>query len=220
MTRGRRLAAEAVGTALLLAAVVGSGIMGERLADGNVALALLANTVATGAALVALIITFGPISGAHLNPAVTLADAWGGGLAWRDVPGYLLAQSAGAFAGVASAHLMFGEALFALSRHARPGLPQLWSEFVATFGLLAVVRSGVRHGQAALPFAVGAYITAAYWFTASTSFANPAVTLARAATDTFAGIRPGDAPGFIVAQLLGAGVASALFRWLGSGEAA
>jgi glycerol uptake facilitator-like aquaporin len=214
MTRARRLVAEGVGTALLLAGVVGSGIMGERLAGGNVALALLANTVATGAVLVALILTFGPISGAHLNPAVTLADAWAGGLPWAEVPGYLLVQVGGAFAGVASAHLMFGEPLFALSHHARPGLPQLWSEFVATFGLLAVIRGGVRQRSAALPFAVGAYITAAYWFTASTSFANPAVTLARAATDTFAGIRPLDAPGFVLAQMLGAGTATVLFRWL------
>jgi glycerol uptake facilitator-like aquaporin len=213
MSRGRRLAAEGLGTALLLAAVVGSGIMGERLAGGNVALALLANTLATGAALVALILTFGPISGAHLNPAVSLADAWHGGLPWRDVPGYVAIQVAGAFAGVASAHLMFGEPVFALSHHSRSGMSQLWSEFVATFGLLAVIRGGARR-PATLPFAVGAYISAAYWFTASTSFANPAVTLARAATDTFAGIRPADAPGFILAQLLGAGTAALLFRWL------
>ena len=219
MSLGRRLTAESVGTALLLAGVVGSGIMGERLAGGNVALALLANTVATGAVLLALILTFGPISGAHLNPAVTLADAWAGGGPWRHVPGYLLAQVGGAFAGVAVAHLMFGEPLFALSHHARSGLPQLWSEFVATFGLLAVIRGGVRHRPATLPFAVAAYITAAYWFTASTSFANPAVTLARAATATFTGIRPADAPGFIVAQLLGAGAATALFRWLVPGQA-
>ncbi len=214
MSLARRLTAEGVGTALLLAGVVGSGIMGERLAGGNVALALLANTLATGAVLVALIVTFGPISGAHFNPAVTLADAWLGGLSWRDVPGYIAMQLSGAFVGVASAHLMFGEPLFALSDHARSGMPQLWSEFVATFGLLAVIRGGVRQRPAALPFAVGAYIGAAYWFTASTSFANPAVTLARAASDTFAGIRPADAPGFIAAQVLGAGAATGLFRWL------
>jgi glycerol uptake facilitator-like aquaporin len=214
VTRARRLTAEAVATALLLAGVVGSGIMGERLAGGNVALALLANTLATGAVLAALILGFGPISGAHLNPAVTLADAWVGDLPWRDAPGYVLAQAAGAFAGVASAHLMFGEPLFALSRHERSGPAQLWSELVATFGLLAVVRSGARHRPAALPFAVGAYIAAAYWFTASTSFANPAVTIARAATDTFTGIRPADVPGFVAAQMLGAGAATALFRWL------
>jgi glycerol uptake facilitator-like aquaporin len=205
---------EGVGTAMLLAAVIGSGIMGERLAGGNVAVALLANTLATGAALVALILTFGPISGAHFNPAVTLADAWQGGLAWSAVPVYVLAQVGGAFAGVAVAHVMFGEPLFSASRHARHGPPQLVSEFVATFGLLAVIWGCVRSRAAAVPFAVSAYITAAYWFTASTSFANPAVTMARAASDTFAGIRPADAPGFIAAQLAGAGVATALFRWL------
>jgi glycerol uptake facilitator-like aquaporin len=210
----RRLVAEAVGTALLLAAVVGSGIMGERLAGGNVAVALLANTVATGAALVALILTFGPISGAHLNPAVTLADASRGGLAWSEVPLYITAQIAGAFAGVAAAHVMFETPLFFASRHVRSGPAQVFSEFVATFGLLAVIWGCVRLRADAVPFAVAAYITAAYWFTASTSFANPAVTLARSATDTFAGIRPADAPAFIVAQLLGAGAATALFGWL------
>jgi len=210
----RRLVAEAVGTALLLAAVVGSGIMGERLAGGNVAVALLANTIATGAALVALILTFGPISGAHLNPAVTLADASRGGLAWSEVPLYISAQIAGAFAGVAAAHVMFETPLFFASRHVRSGPAQVFSEFVATFGLLAVIWGCVRLRADAVPFAVAAYITAAYWFTASTSFANPAVTLARSATDTFAGIRPADAPAFIVAQLLGAGAATALFGWL------
>ena len=210
----RRLVAEAVGTALLLAAVVGSGIMGERLAGGNVAVALLANTLATGAALVALILTFGPISGAHFNPAVTLADAWLGGLAWSDVLPYVGAQVAGAFAGVAAAHRMFELPLFFASQHARSGSAQVFSEFVATFGLLAVIWGCVRARPDAVPFAVAAYITAAYWFTASTSFANPAVTLARSASDTFAGIRPADAPGFIVAQLLGAVAATALFRWL------
>jgi len=199
---------------MLLAAVVGSGIMGERLAGGNVAIALLANTVATGAALVALIVTFGPISGAHFNPAVTVADASQGGLAWSAVPVYVVAQVVGAFAGVAIAHVMFGEPLFTASRHARDGLPQLVSEFVATFGLLAVIWGCVRSRADMVPFAVAAYITAAYWFTASTSFANPAVTMARAATDTFAGIRPADAPGFIIAQLAGGGAATALFRWL------
>jgi glycerol uptake facilitator-like aquaporin len=210
----RRLVAEAVGTALLLAAVVGSGIMGERLAGGNVAVALLANTMATGAALVALILTFGPISGAHLNPAVTLADASRGGLAWSEVPLYITAQIAGAFGGVAAAHVMFETPLFFASRHVRSGPAQVFSEFVATFGLLAVIWGCVRLRADAVPFAVAAYITAAYWFTASTSFANPAVTLARSATDTFAGIRPADAPAFIVAQLLGAGAATALFGWL------
>ena len=210
----RRLTAEAIGTCFLLAAVVGSGIMGERLSGGNVAIALLANTIATGAALVALILTFGPISGAHFNPAVTLADASQGGLGWREVPAYVAAQIAGAFAGVAAAHTMFGLPLFTASRHARAGGAQLFSEFVATFGLLAVIWGCVRARSAAVPFAVAAYITAAYWFTASTSFANPAVTLARAASDTFSGIRPSDAPGFVVAELAGAAAATALFRWL------
>jgi len=210
----RRAVAEALGTALLLAAVVGSGIMGEQLAGGNVAIALLANTIATGAALVALILTLGPISGAHFNPAVTLADAWQGGLAWRDVPAYVAAQIGGAFAGVAAAHVMFGKPVFFASHHVRSGGAQLFSEFVATFGLLSVIWGCARLRSSAVPFAVGAYITAAYWFTASTSFANPAVTLARAASDTFAGIRPADAPGFVTAQLAGATAATALFRWL------
>jgi glycerol uptake facilitator-like aquaporin len=216
-TLARRVVAEGIGTALLLAAVVGSGIMGERLAGGNVAIALLANTLATGAALVALILTFGPISGAHFNPAVTLADASRGGLRWRsDVPAYLAAQTAGAFAGVAAAHVMFGEPLFSASRHAREGGAQMFSEAVATFGLLSVIWgcARLRSSAALVPFAVAAYITAAYWFTSSTSFANPAVTLARSATDTFAGIRPTDAPAFIAAQLAGAAAATALFRWL------
>jgi glycerol uptake facilitator-like aquaporin len=211
---GRRAVAEAVGTALLLATVIGSGVMGERLAGGNVAVALLANTLATGAALVALILTFGPISGAHFNPAVTLSDAWQGGLGWRDVLPYIGAQLTGAFAGVAAAHVMFELPLYFASQHARPGAAQMFSEFVATFGLLAVIWGCVRARPSMVPFAVAAYITAAYWFTASTSFANPAVTLARAASDTFAGIRPSDAPGFIVAQLFGAAAATGLFRWL------
>jgi glycerol uptake facilitator-like aquaporin len=210
----RRAVAEALGTAFLLAAVVGSGIMGERLAAGNVAIALLANTIATGAMLVALILTFGPISGAHFNPAVTLADATQGGLPWREVPLYIAAQITGAFAGVAAAHLMFGEPMFFASRNVRAGGPQLFSEFVATFGLLSIIWGCARLRSSAVPFAVGAYITGAYWFTSSTSFANPAVTLARAASDTFAGIRPADAPGFIVAQLAGAIAATLLFRWL------
>jgi glycerol uptake facilitator-like aquaporin len=214
VTLARRLVAEALGTALLLAAVVGSGIMGESLAGGNIAIALLANTLATGAALVCLILTFGPISGAQLNPAVTLAVASQGGLPWRDVPGYIAAQVTGAFAGVAAAHGMFGKPIFYASQHVRAGGSQLFSEFVATFGLLAVIFGVARRRPASVPFAVAAYITAAYWFTASTSFANPAVTLARAASDTFAGIRPGDAPGFVVAQLAGAGAATLLFRWL------
>ena len=214
MSAARSIVAEATGTALLVAAVVGSGIMGVRLAGGNVAIALLANTLATGATLVALILTFGPISGAHLNPAVTLIEAWRGATAWRLVPGYLIAQFGGAMAGVACAHLMFGEALFTASRHVRSGGGQLFSEFVATFGLVAVIRSCGRFSLAGLSYAVGAYITGAYWFTASTSFANPAVTVARAMTDTFAGIRPADVPGFIAAQLGGATAAAALFAWL------
>jgi glycerol uptake facilitator-like aquaporin len=164
MTRLRRITAEALGTALLLAAVVGSGIMGERLAGGNVAIALLANTLATGAMLVALILTFGPISGAHLNPAVTLADASQGGLPWSEVPGYIAAQFVGAFCGVAVAHVMFGEAVFSASRHLRTGGAQVFSEFVATFGLLAVIWGCARRRSSAVPFAVGAYITGAYWF--------------------------------------------------------
>ena len=214
MTLARRMVAEGVGTAFLLAAVVGSGIMGQRLAGGNVGIALLANTLATGAMLVTLILTFGPISGAHFNPAVTLADAWQGGLPWREVLPYMAAQIGGAFTGVAAAHVMFGEAVFSASRHVRAGGAQLFSEFVATFGLLCVIWGCARLRSSAVPFAVGAYITGAYWFTASTSFANPAVTMARSASDTFAGIRPADVPGFIVAQLAGAAAATALFRWL------
>jgi glycerol uptake facilitator-like aquaporin len=211
----KKLVAEGLGTALLLATVVGSGIMGERLAGGNVAVALLANTLATGAGLVALILTFGSVSGAHFNPAVTLAEASQGGLPWSEVPGYVAAQIAGAFGGVAIAHVMFNErALFFASRHDRSGVSQLVSEFVATFGLLGVIAACSRRRPASVPYAVGAYITAAYWFTSSTSFANPAVTLARAATDTFAGIRPLDVPGFVVAQLAGAAAATAVFRWL------
>jgi glycerol uptake facilitator-like aquaporin len=213
-TLPRKAVAEALGTALLLSTVIGSGIMGERLCGGNVAVALLANTITTGAGLVALILTFGPVSGAHFNPAVTLADASQGGLPWREVPVYLAAQVLGAFGGAAIAHLMFGEPLFSASTHVRSGAPQLLGELVATFGLVAVIWGCVRRRSSVTPFAVGAYITAAYWFTSSTSFANPAVTLARAASNTFAGIRPTDAPGFIVAQLVGAAAATSLFRWL------
>jgi len=212
--RRRRLVAEAVGTALLLAAVVGSGVMADRLSGGNEALALLANTVATGASLVALITTFGHISGAHFNPVVTLADASQGGLAWSDVLPYVCVQMAGAVCGVWAAHFMFSEPVFMVSHQVRSGPAQLFSEFVATFGLLAVIWGCSRHRPAAVPFAVAAYITGAYWFTASTSFANPAVTIARALTDTFAGIRPLDVPGFIVVQLAGGMTATALFRWM------
>ncbi|MFN2455961.1 MAG: MIP/aquaporin family protein [Pyrinomonadaceae bacterium] len=213
-TLSRRVSAEAVGTAMLLAAVVGSGIMGERLAGGNIAVALLANTIATGAVLIALILTFGTISGAHFNPAVTLADASQGGIEWRDVPAYIAAQIVGAIVGVGAAHTMFELPLFFVSQHARRGGAQLFSEFVATFGLLTVVWGCARLRSQAVPFAVAAYITSAYWFTASTSFANPAVTLARSLSDTFAGIRPVDVPGFVIAQLLGAFAATLLFRWL------
>jgi len=208
-----RVVAEFLGTAFLLAAIVGSGIMGERLAAGSVALALLANSLATGAALVALILTFAPISGAHFNPAVTLAEAVLGRIPWREVPAYIATQTAGAFAGVASAHAMFSLPLFFASHHARAGRALLWSEMVATSGLLLVIWGCSRTRSSAVPFAVGAYITAAYWFTASTSFANPAVTLARAATDTFTGIRPLDVPAFIVAQLTGVAAAVCL-QWL------
>jgi len=210
----RRLVAEGTGTALLLAAVVGSGIMGERLADGNAALALLANSLATGFALIALILTFGSISGAHFNPVVTLAEASERGVAWREAAGYLLAQVVGAFAGVVAAHLMFGESPWATSTHVRAGSAQVFSEFIATFGLIATIRGCSRNAPDGLPYAVGAYIAGAYWFTASTSFANPAATLARAATDTFSGIRPVDVPPFLAAQLAGAAAATALFRWL------
>jgi glycerol uptake facilitator-like aquaporin len=214
MTFARRIVAEGLGTALLLAVVVGSGIMAERLAGGNVAIALLANAIATGAGLIALILMFGAISGAHFNPVVTLSEAWQGNVPGRAVLPYIAAQVIGAFAGVAAAHGMFGEPLFFASQHVRTGPAQWWSECVATFGLIAVIVGTSRSRPAVTPFAVAAYIVAAYWFTSSTSFANPAVTLARAATDTFAGIRPADAPGFILAQLAGAAAASVLFCWL------
>ncbi|HVZ20057.1 MAG TPA: MIP/aquaporin family protein [Vicinamibacterales bacterium] len=210
----RRLAAEALGTAFLAATVVGSGIMGASLADGNAALALIANTLATGAALVALILTFGPISGAHMNPVVTVADASQGGTAWRDVPAYVVVQIAGGLIGTACAHLMFGKPLFFASQHVRAGTPQIFSELVATFGLLSVIWGTGRARPAATPFAVAAYIMAAYWFTASTSFANPAVTIARCVSDTFAGIRPVDVPAFVGAQIVGASAATLIFRWL------
>jgi len=212
-TYRRRLVAEAIGAGILLAAVVGSGIMGERLCGGNVAVALLANTLATGAVLVALILTFAPISGAQLNPAVTLAAAWGGELPWAEVPGYVAAQLIGAFVGVGAANLMFELPVYSISQRVRHGPSQWLSEFVATFGLILTIL-GCSRRPLTIPFAVGAYITAAYWFTASTSFANPAVTIARAATDTFAGVRPADVPAFAAAQLLGASAAVGLWRWL------
>jgi len=214
MTLARRAAAEALGTAFLLAAIVGSGIMAERLAGGNGALALLANSVATGCALVCLIIALGPVSGGHFNPAVTIADAMEGGLPWRDVPVYIVAQIAGAISGVAAANAMFGLPAIFVSHRARQGGGVLFSEFVATFGLLAVIWGSVRFRKALVPFAVAAYIVAAYWFTSSTSFANPAVTLARSLSDTFSGIRPADVPGFMLLQFAGAICATLLFRWL------
>lgn len=214
VTLGRRLAAEALGTGFLLAVVVGSGIMGERLAGGNVAVALLANSIATGAGLVALILVLGPISGAHFNPVVSMVAAHTGGMRWRHVPSYMAAQVVGALAGVMVAHVMFGLALVSPSQHARGGLSQLVAEGVATFGLVAVVISCARQRVSQAALAVGTFITAAYWFTSSTSFANPAVTLARAATDTFSGIRPEDVPAFVIAQLAGAGGATLLFGWL------
>ncbi len=214
MSLARRIVAEGLGSAFLLAVVVGSGIMAERLAGGNVALALLANAIATGAGLVALILMFGTISGAHFNPVVTLSEAWQKNMPASEALPYIVAQVLGAFAGVAAAHLMFGEPLFFASAHERTGAAQWWSEFVATFGLVAVIIGCSRSRPAVTPFAVAAYITAAYWFTSSTSFANPAVTLARSASDTFAGIRPVDAPGFILAQLAGGAAATLLFCWL------
>jgi glycerol uptake facilitator-like aquaporin len=210
----RRSIAEAVGTAFLLAAVVGSGIMAERLAQGNVALALLANAIATGAALYALILTFAPLSGAHFNPLVTLVAASAGALRWRGAVGYLAAQFAGGILGVLLGHLMFDVPLLQISSHVRAGPGQWAGEFVASFGLIAVIESGKRYFPAALAGAVACYITAAYWFTSSTSFANPAVTVARALSDSFAGIAPASVPPFIAAQLAGAACAALLWRWV------
>jgi glycerol uptake facilitator-like aquaporin len=210
----RRIVAEALGTALLLAAVVGSGIMAERLSQGNIALALLANAIATGGALVALILTFGPISGAHFNPLVTLALLARGEIRRGAALGYIAAQFLGAIAGVWLAHLMFGLPILEASAHARGTVGELVGEFVASFGLLGLILSASRHAPAAVPYGVAAYITGAYWFTSSTSFANPAVTVARALTNTFAGIAPAHVPGFILAELAGAAAAVAVFAWL------
>ena len=210
----RRVAAEFLGTLFLVAAVVGSGIMAERLSQGNVALALLANTIATGAALVTLILTFGPISGAHFNPVVSLADALEGGLTWSEAGVYVLAQITGGVAGTVLAHTMFRLPLISFSHHVRGGPSQMLSEFVAAFGLLCVIWGCSRSRANTVPLAVGSYIVAAYWFTASTSFANPAVTVARSLSDTFAGIRPVDTPAFILAQVSGGVAATILFRWL------
>jgi glycerol uptake facilitator-like aquaporin len=209
-----RVVAEFLGTAFLVAAVVGSGIMGERLAGGNIAIALLANTIATGAALVALILTFGSISGAHFNPAVTLVDALENGLPWLEVPFYFVAQCIGGIGGSVAANLMFGLPWYSLATHARHGPAMVFSEFVATLGLLSVIWGCSRLRSNATPFAVASYIVAAYWFTASTSFANPAVTVARALSNTFTGIAPADVPFFVIAQLAGAVSATLLFRWL------
>ena len=210
----RQVVAEFLGTGFLVATVVGSGIMGERLAGGNVAIALLANTVATGAALVALILTFGPISGAHFNPAVTVADAIEKGVTWTVAACYVPAQCLGAIGGAIAAHTMFQLPVISISQHVRSGSAQVFSEFVATFGLLCVIWGCSRLRSDMVAFAVGAYITAAYWFTSSTSFANPAVTLARSLSATFSGIRPIDVPSFVVAQISGAFAATMFFRWL------
>lgn len=214
----RRAAAEALGTALLLAVVVGSGIMAERLTT-DTGLALLANTVATGAGLVVLISTFGPVSGAHFNPAVTLVFALRGDLSARLAAIYVGAQVAGGVAGVWLTHLMFAEPVFELSTKLRDGPAQALSEGVATFGLVGVILTGVRFRPDGVPVLVGLYITAAYWFTASTSFANPAVTVARALSDSFAGIAPSSAPAFIAAQIAGALLAMVVFNWLLGEEA-
>ena len=216
----RRAGAEFVGTAFLVAAVVGSGIMGERLAGGNIAVALLANTIATGAALAALILAFGPISGAHLNPVVSLLNSLSGDISWRESACYVAAQIGGGIAGAACANLMFALPVASISQHARSGLPQWFSEFIATFGLLLVIRLCARFRPEWIPLAVAAYITAAYWFTASTSFANPAVTIARCLSDTFAGIRPIDVPAFLVAQFAGGFAAVFVVDWFGSASGA
>ena len=210
----QRAVAEGLGTAFLLAAVVGSGIMAQRLSGGNEALALLGNTLPTGAILVVLILVFGPLSGAHLNPAVSIAAALRRELPWPDAAAYILMQVAGGVIGVWTAHLMFELPLWQVSLHARAGAGQWLAEFVATFGLLLTILGCAAHAPAAIPYAVGLYITSAYWFTASTSFANPAVTIARSLSDTFAGIAPAGVPGFILAQLVGMLAALILARWL------
>lgn len=210
----RRLVSEGLGTGLLVATVVGSGIMGDKLSGGNVAVALLGNTIPTGAILVVLILALGPISGAHFNPAVSLVMAVTGGLRWSAVAPYALAQIAGGCIGTLAAHLMFDLPLWQLGATARSGPAQWFAEAVATFGLLATIMAVARHRLEAVPVAVGLYITAAYWFTSSTSFANPAVTIARALTASFAGIAPADVPAFVAAQLVGAATGLALMRWL------
>ena len=219
MSIARRLAAEAMGTAFLLAVVVGSGIMGQRLSGGSDAIALLGNSIATGAGLAVLIFLFAPISGAHFNPAVTLIELIEGKMPLSQALSYIAVQIIAALVGVAATHLMFGEVLFAPSDHARIGPSQLWSEFIATFGLILVIKLSSRRSADVVPVTVAAYITAAYWFTASTSFANPAVTIARSLTPTFAGIRPDGVVAFIVAQLMGAYVAAKFSAWLIGSEA-
>ena len=214
----RRLAAEFIGTAFLLATVIGSGIMGENLSDGNVAIALLGNTIATGAILVVLILVFGPISGAHFNPAVTLTFLMRREITLGHAAIYVVVQLVAALLGVYVAHVMFGEPTFAPSLHARTGIGQWTGEFVATFGLIAAILGCLRFRPDAIPYAVGLFITAGYWFTSSTSFANPAVTIARSVSNTFAGIRPDDAPMFIVAQLIAAIVATLVFGWFAAGN--
>ncbi len=214
----RRLACEFLGSGFLVAAVVGSGIMGERLAGGNMAVALLANTIATGAALAALILAFGPISGAHLNPVVSMAEVLRGGIAGPEAALYVVAQVFGGIAGVLCANVMFALPVVSISHHARTGAPQWFSEVIATFGLLLVIRLCARFAPEWLAFAVAAYIASAYWFTASTSFANPAVAIARSLSDSFAGIRPVDVPEFVVAQLAGGFSAALLSDWLVSGS--
>lgn len=214
MTLARRVAAEAIGTAFLLMTVVGSGIMAERLTGGNVALALLANALATGGVLLALILTFAPISGAHFNPVVTLAFAWRDRTPRNQVLLYLLAQFGGALIGVWIAHFMFAMPLWELSVKNRSGLHFISSEFIATFGLLAIILIGDKLKTETVSYAVAAYIVGAYWFTSSTSFANPAVTLARAFTDTFSGVRLVDVPGFMFAQVTALLVSTRLFTWL------
>jgi glycerol uptake facilitator-like aquaporin len=218
MTLGRVAAAEAIGTALLLAIVVGSGIMGERLAQGNLAVALLANSIATGAGLYALIVIFGPISGAHFNPVVSAVAVYDKRMSGRDGTVYALAQCSGAFAGVAAAHAMFGLPVVQVSAHVRPTLGEGFGEVVATFGLVLVISLTTKFRADAIPVAVAAFITSAYWFTSSTSFANPAVTFARAMTDTFAGISPQSVPLFVSGQFIGAALATLCAAWLRAGR--
>lgn len=214
MTLGRKAAAEAIGTALLLAIVVGSGIMGERLAQGNLAVALLANSIATGAGLYGLIVIFAPISGAHFNPVVSAVSAWRGQLYASDCGVYVMAQVSGAFAGVGAAHAMFGLPILQISAHSRPTLGEGLGEIVATFGLILVISLAGKFRAEAIPIAVAAFITSAYWFTSSTSFANPAVTFARAMTDTFSGISPQSVPLFVCGQLVGGAIAMIFASWL------